>query len=68
MNLAASLRKSLSASPIVAAVAYAGLVFVLFFLIVTSFVDTLGQRATVASSAAMLEQLEGRRAAEPPRG
>ena len=62
MNLAAALRKSLSASPIVAAVAYAGLVFVLFFLIVTSFVDTLGQRAAVASSAAMLEQLEGRRA------
>ena len=63
MNLAAALRKSLSASPIVAAVAYAGLVFVLVFLIVTSIVDILGQRAAVASSAAMLEQLEGRRAA-----
>jgi general secretion pathway protein M len=63
MNLAAALRKSLSVSPIVAAVAYAGLVFVLVFLIVTSIVDILGQRAAVASSAAMLEQLEGRRAA-----
>ena len=63
MNLAAALRKSLSASPIVAAVAYAGLVFVLVFLIVTSIVDILGQRAAVASSAAMLEQLEGRRPA-----
>jgi general secretion pathway protein M len=63
MNLAAALRKSLSASPIVAAVAYAGLVFVLVFLMVTSIVDILGQRAAVASSAAMLEQLEGRRAA-----
>jgi general secretion pathway protein M len=47
----------------VAAVAYAGLVFVLVFLIVTSIVDILGQQAAVASSAAMLEQLEGRRAA-----
>ena len=63
MNLTAALRKSLSASPIVAAVAYAGLVFVLVFLIVTSIVDILGQRAAVASSAAMLEQLEGRRPA-----
>ena len=63
MNLTADLRKSLSTSPIVAAVAYAGLVFVLVFLIVTSIVDILGQRAAVASSAAMLEQLEGRRAA-----
>jgi general secretion pathway protein M len=63
MNLAAALRKSLSASPIVAAVVYAGLVFVLVVLIVTSIVDILGQRAAVASSAAMLEQLEGRRAA-----
>jgi len=63
MNLTAALRKSLSTSPIVAAVAYAGLVFVLVFLIVTSIVDILGQRAAVASSAAMLEQLEGRRAA-----
>ena len=63
MNLAAALRKSLSASPIVAGVAYAGLVFVLVVLMVTSIVDILGQRAAVASSAAMLEQLEGRRAA-----
>ena len=63
MNLTAALRKSLSTSPIVAAVAYAGLVLVLVVLIVTSIVDILGQRAAVASSAAMLEQLEGRRAA-----
>ncbi|HZE52468.1 MAG TPA: type II secretion system protein GspM [Bradyrhizobium sp.] len=63
MNLAAALRKSFAASPILAAVAYAGLVFALLFLVVTSIVDILGQRAAVASSAAMLEQLEGRRAA-----
>src|SRR5882762_4168417 len=61
MNLTAALRKSLSTSPIVAAVAYAGLVFVLVVLIVTSIVDILGQQAAVASSAAMLEQPQGRR-------
>ena len=63
MNLTAALRKSFAASPMLAAVAYAGLVFALLFLVVTSIVDILGQRAAVASSAAMLEQLEGRRAA-----
>lgn len=63
MNLTAALRKSFAASPILAAVAYAGLVFVLLFLVVTSIVDIFGQRAVVASSAAILEQLEGRRAA-----
>jgi general secretion pathway protein M len=63
MNLTAALRKSFAASPILAAVAYAGLVFALLFLVVTPIVDILGQRAAVASSAAMLEQLEGRRAA-----
>lgn len=63
MNITAALRKSFAASPILAAVAYAGLVFALLFLVVTSIVDILGQRAAVASSAAMLEQLEGRRAA-----
>jgi len=63
MNLTAALRKSFTASPILATVTYAGLVFALLFLVVTSIVDILGQRAAVASSAAMLEQLEGRRAA-----
>jgi len=63
MNLTATLRKSFAASPMLAAVAYAGLMFALLFLVVTSIVDILGQRAAVASSAAMLEQLEGRRAA-----
>jgi general secretion pathway protein M len=63
MNLTATLRKSFAASPILAAVAYAGLVFALLFLVVASIFDILGQRAAVASSAAMLEQLEGRRVA-----
>ena len=60
MNLAAALRKSFAASPILAAVAYAGLVFALLFMVVTSIVDILDQRAAVASAAAMLDQLEGR--------
>ena len=60
MNLTAALRKSFAASPILAAVAYAGLVFALLFMVVTSIVDILDQRAAVASAAAMLDQLEGR--------
>jgi general secretion pathway protein M len=65
MNLTATLRKSLTTSPTVAAVAYAGLVFALLAMIISSIVDILDQRAAVASSAAMLEQLEGRRAPAP---
>ena len=60
MNLAATLRKSFVASPILAAAAYAGLVFALLALVVSSITDILGQRAAVASSAALLDQLEGR--------
>lgn len=60
MNLAAALRKSFAASPILAAAAYAGLVLALLFMVVTSIVDILDQRAAVASAAAMLDQLEGR--------
>jgi general secretion pathway protein M len=63
MNLAAALRKSFAASPVLAAAAYAGLVFALLVMVVTSIVDILGQRAAVASSAALLDQLEGRSAA-----
>ena len=60
MNLAAALRKSFATSPILAAAAYAGLVFALLVMVVTSIVDILDQRAAVASSAALLDQLEGR--------
>jgi general secretion pathway protein M len=63
MNPALALRKILTASPIVAAACYAGFVAVLLFMIVSSIADVLGQRAAVASSATMLEQLEGRRPA-----
>jgi len=62
MNLTVVLRKSFTTSPIVAAAAYAGLVIVLLAIVVSSIVDILGQQAAVASSAAMLEQFEGRKA------
>ena len=61
MNLAAVLRKLLTTSPIVAAAVYAGLVLLLLALVVSSVVDLLGQQAAVDASAAMLEQLEGRK-------
>ena len=65
MNLTATLRKSLTTSPTVAAAAYAGLVLALLAMVVSSIVDILGQREAVAASAAMLEQLEGRKARAP---
>ncbi len=63
MNFVAILRKTAIASPLPATVAYAGLVFALLLTAITSIADILGQRAEVASSAAMLEQLDGRRPA-----
>jgi general secretion pathway protein M len=60
MNLAAILRKSLT-SPVVAATAYAGLVLMLLAMITSSIADILSQRAAVAASQDMLEQLEGRK-------
>ncbi len=62
MNFTATLRKTFVTSPLPAAVAYAGLVVALLFMVFTSIADIFGQRAEVASSAAMLEQLEGRKA------
>jgi len=61
MNLAATLRKPLVNSPPVAATAYVGLVIVLLAVAASSLVDLLSQRASVAATAAMLEQLEGRK-------
>jgi general secretion pathway protein M len=63
MNLPATLRKSFATSPVPATAAYGGLVFALLLIVVSSIGDILGQRAAVASTAAMLEQLEGRKAA-----
>jgi general secretion pathway protein M len=61
MNPAAMLRKWLVSSPIVAATAYTGLVMILLAVAIGTVVDILGQRASVAATAAMLEQLEGRK-------
>jgi general secretion pathway protein M len=65
MKLTTVLRRWFATSPMLAAVAYAGLVFALLVMVVGSIVDVLGQRAAVAASAAMLEQLDGRKAAGP---
>ena len=61
MNLAATLRKSLVGSPIIAGSVYAGLVAALLIIAASSLIDLYNQRASVAASAAMLEQLEGRK-------
>jgi general secretion pathway protein M len=60
MNSVAILRKTL-VTPLPAAVAYAGLLFALLFTVIISIADILSQREEVASSASMLEQLEGRK-------
>jgi general secretion pathway protein M len=54
-------RKAVTASPILAAAIYAGLVVVLLFTVTTSIADIMGQRSELAASVAMLEQLEGHR-------
>jgi general secretion pathway protein M len=61
MNLAATLRKTLVSSPIVASTAYAGLLVVLLVVAASSLFDLFNQRAAVTAAAAMLEQLEGRK-------
>jgi general secretion pathway protein M len=61
MNITATLKKWLMASPFVAAAAYAALVLVLLAIVASSIADILDQRSAVAASAAMLDQLEGRK-------
>jgi general secretion pathway protein M len=61
MNFVATLRKSLVTSPIVAATAYAVLLILLLAVAINSIVDMLGQRSSVAATADMLAQLEGRK-------
>lgn len=62
MNLAATLRKSLVNSPVPAAAGYAALVVLLLSVAIGSIADVLGQRSSVAATAEMLAQLEGRKA------
>jgi general secretion pathway protein M len=61
VNTFAASKKTITASPIMAAAIYAGLVAVLLFSVVTSIIDVIGQRGEVTSASTMLEQLEGRR-------
>jgi general secretion pathway protein M len=60
MTSVATLKKTFVNSPLLAAGAYAALVVMLLFTVVTSISDIFDQRAAVAASTTMLEQLEGR--------
>jgi general secretion pathway protein M len=60
MNHAATLRKLLTTQPLAIAL-YLGFVALLLVVIGSSLTDILAKRGDVAASAAMLEQLEGRR-------
>ena len=63
MTVLAILRKTIITSPIPAATLYGGIVVLLLFICVSSIQDVLDGRADIAASAAMLEQLDGRRPA-----
>jgi general secretion pathway protein M len=62
MNQLAILRR-LTTMPLPAVAIYLGVLGLLLFFAVDALIAILGQRADVAASAAMLEQLEGRRPA-----
>ena len=63
MNSVATLRKTFATSPLLAAAAYAALILALLLTMIISIAGIVGQRDEVASSAAMLQQLEGSRPA-----
>ena len=63
MSVFSSTAKAVTSSPLLAAAAYVALVVVLLFTVVTSIADVVDQRGEVIASTAMLEQLEGHRAA-----
>ena len=63
MSTFAASRKIITASPMLAAAIYVGLVIALLFTVVTSIIDVVGARGEVAAASAMLEQLEGHRPA-----
>ena len=63
MSTFAASGKVITASPILAAAIYVGLVVALLLTVATSIADVAGQRDEVASAAAILEQLEGRKVA-----
>jgi general secretion pathway protein M len=61
MSVFSTARKVVTTSPILAAAIYGGLLVMLLFMVVSSIADVIGQRGQLAASAAMLDQLEGRR-------
>jgi general secretion pathway protein M len=63
MNSAATLRKAIVASPMLAAAIYVAVVVALLLWAVLTIADLLSQRADVAASTSILEQLEGRKPA-----
>ncbi|WP_024507296.1 type II secretion system protein GspM [Bradyrhizobium sp. ARR65] len=63
MNILSASGKAVTSSPPLAAATYVVLIFALLFTLVTSIADLIDQRSDVAASAAMLEQLEGRKPA-----
>jgi general secretion pathway protein M len=67
MNRTATLRRFLS-KPGFAAASYLCVMILLVFVIGSSFTDILNRRAEVASSRAMFEQFDGRKAAAGRRG
>ncbi|WP_407147109.1 type II secretion system protein GspM [Bradyrhizobium sp. ORS 86] len=66
MNIQSTPFRLVTSSPLLAAVAYVGLVIVLLFTVVMSISDLIDQRSEVAAAATMLEQLGGHRAAAKP--
>jgi general secretion pathway protein M len=60
VSLLSTARKSVTASPILAAAIYAGLFVLLLFMVVSTIVDVVGRYGDLAASTSMLEQLDGR--------
>ena len=63
MNILSASGKAVTSSPLLATAIYVGLTVALLFTLVASISDLVDQRSDVAASAAMLEQLEGRKPA-----
>jgi general secretion pathway protein M len=63
MSILAQPSRFVTSSPVLAVVAYAGIVIALLFTVVTSIADLIERRGEVAATATMLEQLEGHRTA-----
>ena len=61
MNPLSTARRTVTASPILAASIYAGLFLLLSLMVVSAIADVMGQYDDLAASMSMLEQLDGHR-------